>query len=172
MAKTEKKFLTKVTPDMAGGVASQVAFILGSGVKVIGDLNKFPEEIRHRLALHGLSQKVGDSVSNLSKTRDYHAAFGTMQEVVDNLEKGLWSVRGGSSTSDLVAALAALSNEDTDTVQQAIDAASEEQVAEFRKNPAIKAKILEMQAERQRAIAKANEEDAPAIGEMLKAILK
>ena len=172
MAKTEKKFLTKVTPDMAGGVAGQVAFILGSGVKVIGDLNKFPEEIRHRLALHGLSQKVGDSVSSLSKTRDFHAAFGCMQEVVDNLEKGLWSARGGSSTSDLVAALAILSNEDTETVQAAIDAASEEQVAEFRKNPAIKAKILEMQAERQRQLAKANAEDMPSIGDMLKGILK
>ena len=172
MAKTEKKFLTKVTPDMAGGVADQVAFILGSGVKVIGDLNKFPEEIRHRLALHGLSQKVGDSVSSLSKTRDFHAAFGCMQEVVDNLEKGLWSARGGSSTSDLVAALAILSNEDTETVQAAIDAASEEQVAEFRKNPAIKAKILEMQAERQRQLAKANAEDMPSIGDMLKGIMK
>ena len=172
MAKTEKKFLTKITPDMAGGVARQVAFVLGSGVKVIGDIGKFPAEIVERLAIHGLSQKVGDSVSALSKTRDFHAAFGNMQEVVDNLEKGLWSARGGSSTSDLVAALAILTGEDTETIQTAIDAADDEKIAEFRKNPEVKAKILEMQAERQRTIAKANQEDAPSLGDMLKGIMK
>ena len=172
MAKTEKKFLTKITPDMAGGVARQVAFVLGSGVKVIGDLDKFNAEIIERLAIHGLSQKVGDSVSALSKTRDFHAAFGNMQEVVDNLEKGLWSARGGSSTSDLVAALASLTGEDTETIQTAIDQADDEKIAEFRKNPEVKAKILEMQAERQKAIAKANQEDAPSLGDMLKGIMK
>lgn len=173
MAKSvEKKFLNKITPDMAGGKARQVAFVLGNGVKVVGDLSKMPVEIVERLALHGLSQKVGDSTSSLSKTRDFHAAFGTMQEVVDNLEKGLWSVRGGSSTSDLVSALAALTGEDTETIQTAIDSATEEKIAEFRKNPEIKAKILEMQAERQKALAKANAEDMPNLGDMLKDILK
>ena len=172
MAKVEKKFLTKITPDMAGGVSRQVAFVLGSGVKVIGDLAKFNVEIIERLAIHGLSQKVGDSVSALSKTRDFHAAFGNMQEVVDNLEKGLWSARGGSSTSDLVAALASLTGEDTETIQTAIDQADDEKIAEFRKNPEVKAKILEMQAERQRTLAKAAQEDAPSLGEMLKGIMK
>ena len=173
MAKTvEKKFLTKITPDMAGGVARQVAFTLGNGVKVIGDLSKMPADIVERLAIHGLSQKVGDSTSNLSKSRDFHAAFGAMQEIVDNLEKGLWSVRGGSSTSDLVAAMAELQGLDTETVQAAVDSASEEQVAELRKHPQIKAKILEMQAERQKQLAKANAEDMPSIGDMLKGIMK
>ena len=173
MAKTaEKKFLTKITPDMAGGLARQVAFVLGNGVKVIGDLSRMPEDVVERLAIHGLSQKVGDSTSNLSKARDFHAAFGAMQDVVDNLEKGLWSVRGGSSTSDLVAALAELQGTDTETVQAAIDAATEEQVAELRKHPQIKAKILEMQAERQRTLAKAGSDDLPDIGEMLKGIMK
>ena len=172
MAKTEKKFLTKITPDMAGGKARQVAFVLGNDVKVVGDLDKFPAEIVERLAIHGLSQKVGDSTSNLSKARDFHSAFGVMQEVVDNLEKGLWSVRGGSSTSDLVAALAALQGTDTETVQAAVDAATEEQVAELRKHPQVKAKILEMQAERQKQLAKANGEDLPDIGDMLKGIMQ
>ena len=172
MAKTEKKFLTKVTPDMAGGKPRQVSFILGNGEKVVGDLDKFPADIVERLAIHGLSQKVGDSTSNLSKTRDFHAAFGAMQEIVDNLEKGLWSVRGGNSTSDLVAALADLQGSDTETVQAAIDAASEEQVAELRKHPQIRAKILELQAERQKALAKANAGDMPSVGDMLKDILK
>ena len=172
MAKTEKKFLTKITPDMAGGVARQVAFVLGNGVKVVGDLAKMPADIVERLAIHGLSQKVGDSTSSLSKTRDFHAAFGAMQEIVDNLEKGLWSVRGGSSTSDLVAALAELQGSDTETVQAAIDAASEEQVAELRKHPQIRAKILELQAERQKALAKANAEGMPSVGDMLKGIRK
>ena len=173
MAKTaEKKFLTKITPDMAGGVARQVTFALGNGVKVIGDLSKMPADIVERLAIHGLSQKVGDSTSNLSKARDFHAAFGAMQEIVDNLEKGLWSVRGGSSTSDLVAAMAELQGLDTETVQAAVDAATEEQVSELRKHTQIKAKILEMQAERQKQLAKANAEDMPSIGDMLKGIMK
>lgn len=173
MAKTaEKRFLTKITPDMPGGVARQVAFVLGNGVKVIGDLAKMPADIVERLAIHGMSQKVGDSTSNLSKTRDFHAAFGAIQETVDNLEKGLWSVRGGSSTSDLVAAMAELQGLDTETVQAAVDAATEEQVAELRKHPQIKAKILELQAERQKQLAKANAEDMPSIGDMLKGIMK
>lgn len=173
MAKTaEKKFLTKITPDMAGGKSRQVIFALGNGVKVVGDLDKIPADMVERLAIHGLSQKVGDTTSNLSKGRDFHAAFGAMQETVDNLEKGLWSVRGGSSTSDLVAAMAELQGLDTETVQAAVDAATEEQIAELRKHPEIKAKILSMQAERQKALAAANAGDMPSIGDMLKGIMK
>jgi hypothetical protein len=174
MAKKEAKvtkeapFLRKITPDMAGGKARTVIFQLRNGVKVEACLDKFPADMVERLALHGLSQKGGDSITQASKDNDFHAAFGLIQGVVDNLENGLWSVRGGSSTSDLVAALADILETDLESAQAAVDKADDEQIAVLRKNPQVKAKILELQSERARKQAEsADGEDLSSLFQQL-----
>lgn len=168
----QKKFLVKLGPEDVGGIARTVRFVLGNGVEVRACLDDFSEEIIERLALHGLSQKVGDSTSSLSKDRDFHGAFGAMQGVVDNLSNGLWSSRAGSGTNDLVAAIAKLQGIELEEAQAAVDKATEEQIAAFKKHPAIVAEVKRMQAERASELAKKASADAPDLGSLMAEIGK
>ena len=150
----QKRFLVKLLPEDVGGVARSVRFVLGNGIEVRACLDDFEPGIVERLALHGLSQKIGDSTSSMSKDRDFHGAFGAMQGVADNLANGLWSSRAGSGTSDLVAAIARLQGVELEVAQAAVDKATEEQIAAFKKHPAINAEIKRAQAERASELAK------------------
>ena len=96
----QKKFLAKLTPEDVGGSPRQVQFILGNGVKVVGDLAAYSAEMVERLAVHGLSQKIGDAAASFSKDRDFHGAFGAMQQVEDNLRNGAWSSCSPRSAAD------------------------------------------------------------------------
>ena len=141
MAKVEKRFLVKLTQEDVGGIVRTVRFVLGNGVEVQASLADMSEEMVERLALHGLSQKVGDAAASFSKERDYHGAFGAMQAVVDNLMQGVWSSRAGSSTADLVTAIAELQGVELEAAAEAVGKATEEQIAVLRKHPAINARM-------------------------------
>lgn len=168
----QKKFLVKLTPEDVGGLPRTVRFVLGNGVEVRACLDDFSEQMIERLALHGLSQKVGDSTSSLSKERDFHGAFGNMQGVVDNLMNDLWSARAGSGTSDLVAAIAKLQGIELEEAQAAVDKATEEQIAAFKKHPAIVAEIKRAQAERANELAKKASDSAVDLGSLMAEIMK
>ena len=129
MAKVEKRFLGKLTPEDVGGIAKTMRFVLGNDVEVRAFLDDFSPAMVERLALHGLSQKVGDAAASFSKERDYHGAFGAMQGVVDNLMQGVWSSRAGSSTADLVTAIAELQGVELEAAAEAVGKATEEQIA-------------------------------------------
>lgn len=143
-----KKFLGKLTPEDQGGKARSVVFTLGNGQSLTGCLDGLSAEIVERLAVHGLSQKVGDSASGYAKDRDFLGAFGAMSAVLDNLKAGLWASRSGGGTSDLVAAIAKIKGVSLEEAQAAIDKANEEQVATLKKHPAIKAEIAKIQEKR------------------------
>ena len=164
MGKTTK-FLTKTLDEQAG----RVTFTLGNGLKVSVGLGELPEVMRDRLALHGLSQKVGDASAGYAKAEDYRGAFGAMQGTVDNLLEGVWSVRGGSGTADLVTALAELQGLDTDVVEEAVGRMTEEQLAAVTKHPQVKVKIAEIRKARLELAAKAS--DVPDLGEMMSGLL-
>lgn len=171
MANDAKKFLSKILPSDVGGVANAVRFVLGNSTEVVASLDDCNEEIKLQLMLHGLSQKIGDAAAGFSKEKNYHGAFGAMQSVADNLCNGLWASRSGSSTSDLCEAIAELQGVELSEAQAAIDAATEEQLAAFKKHPTVKAKIAEIVAERAKKVAEAGDDKAPDLGEMLKGIL-
>lgn len=160
------KFLSKLTPEMVGGKPRTVRFILGNGVEVQACLDNYSQEMVEKLAIHGLSQKVGDSASGFSKDRDFHAAFGAMQGVEDNLRIGVWASKGGAGTSDLVAALADLQGASLEDAQAAVDRMTEEQLASVRKHPAVKKAIADIQAARAAELAKA----AEPLGDLLKSV--
>lgn len=162
-----KKFISKILPQDVGGLPRQVKCVLGNGVTVVGDLSAYSEEIVERLALHGLSQKLGDSVTSFSKARDFHGAFGALQGVEDNLRAGVWSNRAGGGTADLVAAIALLQGIEVEDAQALVDRMDEEQLASIKKHPAIKAKVAELVAERAKEAAKA---DDGSLGELLAGI--
>ena len=151
------KFLSKLTPEMVGGKSRMVRFVLGNGVEVQACLDNYSSEIVERLAIHGLSQKVGDSASGFSKDRDFHGAFGAMQGVEDNLRAGVWASKGGSGTSDLVAVLADLQGASLEDAQAAVDKMTEDQLATVRKHPAVRKGIVDLQAARAAELARAAE---------------
>ena len=150
-----KKFLGKLTPEDQGGKARAVVFTLGNGQSMTAGLDGLSAEIVERLAVHGLSQKIGDSASGFSKDRDFLGAFGAMQAVWENLQAGVWAGRAGGGTSDLVAAIAKLKGVSLEEAQAAVDKADDEQVKELRKHPAIKEAIAKIQAQRAKEAAKA-----------------
>lgn len=159
-----QKFLSKVMPSDVTGEVGVVKFVLGNGLKVEADISQLPESMVTQLALHGLSQKVGDSAAGFSKSGDYSGAFGAMQQVVDNLYAGQWSTRGqGGGISDLVQAIAELRNVELDQAQAAVDGMDEEQLKRVTSHPAIKAKVADIKAMR---LARAAE-NAPDLDDLL-----
>lgn len=149
-----KKFLGKITPEDHGGKPRSVIFTLGNGQSIVGELDKLDAATVERLAVHGLSQKIGDAASSFSKDRDFLGAFASMSGVWETLLAGGWNQKGGGGTSDLVAAVAKLKGVSLEEAQAAIDKATEEQVAQLKKHPAIKAEIAEIQKKRAKEAAK------------------
>lgn len=156
-AQAVTKFLGKITPEDHGGQARTVVFTLGNGSKLSACLDSYSAEIKERLAVHGLSQKIGDSASGFAKERDFLGAYGNMKQVEDNLRAGLWASRAGGGTSDLVAAIAKIKGVSLEDAQAAVDKANDEQVATLKKHPAIKEAIAKIQAARAKEAAKGAE---------------
>ena len=90
------KFLQKKVDE----VGRRVKCVLGNGVCVELGLDELKPEIVTRLALHGLSQKLGDSAASFSKEENFHGAFGAMQWTADNLLQGTPGMAGATITSD------------------------------------------------------------------------
>lgn len=148
-------YLSKILPSDVGGKPRTVVFAFGNGAKLELCLDDLNDDMREQLALHGLSQKGGDSTSNLSKDRDFAGGYAAVQSVLDNLRNGLWSSRAGSSTSDLVLAVAKILKIDEEAAAAKIRAASDEQLSAIRKNPQIKGEIAKIQEARAKEAAKA-----------------
>lgn len=138
----EKRFLVKEV----GG--SSVKFVLANGLGLTVELGNLGSEIVQRLALHGLSQKIGDSAAGFSKEKRYGDALAAMQDVADMLGEGKWAAGSGGGTSDLVEALSRLKGVEKETVRALVKRASEEKVKEWLGNKAVKAAILEIKLER------------------------
>lgn len=149
-----KKFLGKITPEDHGGKPRSVIFTLGNGQSIVAELDKLDSVTVERLAVHGLSQKIGDAASSFSKDRDFLGAFASLSGVWETLQAGGWNQKGGGGTSDLVAAVAKLKGVSLEEAQAAIDKANEEQLAALKKHPAIKAEIAEIQKKRAKEAAK------------------
>ena len=165
MAKTveTKKFLSKVMPEDVGGKSRSVRYVLGNGVEVQACLDDYSEETVLRLTLHGLSQKVGDAASGFSKERDFHGAFGSMQNVEDNLRRGIWASRAGGGTSDLVQVLAELQGCELEAAQAAVDKMDEDVLKTVKSNPTIKKALADLVAKRAAEAAKG----AESIGDLM-----
>jgi len=167
MANEQKtKFLEKILPSDIGGEPSTVVFAFGNGARLKLSLKELKPETVEQLAIHGLSQKGGDATSSMSKDRDFASAYSAVATVLDNLRNGLWSSRSGSSTSDLVTAIARILKIDEEAAQKKVDLASEEQLSAIRKNPEIKAMIAKIQEARAKEAAKS----APKLDDLMKSI--
>lgn len=166
MATENTKFLSKIIPSDVGGKPNTVIFAFGNGLKTELSLDTLSAETITQLAIHGLSQKGGDSASGMSKDRDFSGAYAAVQSVLDNLRNGVWSSRAGSSTSDLVTVIAQIMKIGEEEAQAKVDQATEEQLLAIKKNPQVKEAIAKIQAER----AKENAKAAPKLDDLMKSI--
>ena len=93
------------TTKVVDAVALTVSFSYADGGTKVYDVNKLSEEIRRRLIVHGLAQKLGDSYAG----RDDHEDC--TENIWSNLMEGNWGAERGSGLEDkLDAAEEALEN--------------------------------------------------------------
>jgi len=151
------KFLSKEV----GG--SEVRFNLGNGQGFVAALADFNDNMRNQLALHGLSQKIGDSAAGCAKDKAYGAAFAAMTAVYDALKAGKWGAdrenTGGQLVADLIQAIAKLKKMDAEAVGAAVRAADEATLKTWMKNAKICAAMADIKAARLKAAAKEADED-------------
>jgi hypothetical protein len=136
---------TKAITEDGNGI--QVNFTDGNSVVVF--LSDLSEDIRDKLALHGLSQKLGDSYAG---EPEVSVAFSCASNVAKRLAEGNWNaVReggGGGKVSDLALALGAETGKDIAACVEAIDAMDKTQRSGLRKHPRIAARLAQLAADR------------------------
>lgn len=146
------KVATKDTDAESGTL--DVTFATGAQLSV--SLDDLSEGIVRELALHGLSQKVGDSYASVKG--DAAAAFEAAGRVIEQLKSGEWktaraSGEGKSRVSELAEAIARIKSVDVAKAAAAIAQASEETLKLWRGNAKVKAAIAEIRAEKAAARA-------------------
>lgn len=136
----------KAKKDIVGTVLT-INFTDDTVVEV--DFAKLPDAIKTQLALHGLSQKVGDSyASSESVTEAYQSA----KRVADDLMAGNWSVRkageGGPRVTLLAEAIARIASRTVEEALEVIGALSEEEQKQLRGDAGVKKVMAQIKLER------------------------
>lgn len=142
--------ICKKTPDYDKGA---VAFAFAGADTVEVTLDTFPAEIVTKLAVYGLSQKVGDSYAGI---KDSAKAQEIATGLLETLTKGEWSVRipGEPRQTLLVQALARAASKakgeevTVEMAQEVLDSMDDDQRKALAKDPAIKQAKLEIQQEK------------------------
>lgn len=136
-----------------------LTFTFGDGEVISTDVSTYPEDTQEDLKMHGASQKGGDSYA--SAGGDFAFAKTKLRETISNLEQGLWTAartkgEGKKPIGELALALAELQGIDVAAVTTVLTAASPEELKVFRSHPQVKAKILQLRADKATAaLAKA-----------------
>ena len=108
-----------------------------------------PLSLGERLALHGLSQKLRDSISGEKQVSD---AIGAFEDVAETLERGDWSQTrtGGdgpkASKTELAQAIASVRGIDISVAAEWLAGKTPAEKIKLRSVPAIALKIAEMRA--------------------------
>lgn len=152
---------SKASKSIEGNVLT-VEFNSDSVDNLAVDLTSLPSEIQTQLALHGLSQKIGDSYAGVETVEEAAAAAkGTLEA----LQNGTWSAgrSGGSSgprITDLARAVAELKGIEVEAAVETISSLDDDRRKALRNNPQVKAKLAEISAKRARDKAKAAQSEA------------
>ncbi len=126
----------------------------------LGDLS---DEIIHKLAIHGLSQKVGDSYAGAESIEE---ARGLASAVIKNLKAGLWGAkvqRGGK----IIEALSRATGQDFETCLAKWQGMDKDEQAALRKHPQVKKALAEIEAERAAKLAETAEEAEDDLASLL-----
>lgn len=152
-------------PKKAANFESQsIEFIFGEAGSETVFLSDLPDDIVANLAVHGLSQKLGDSYAGAKAATEGTEidpdewCKGQVLSVFGQLKDGNWSTRtpgAGGQVTDLAIALAQVGGIDEAVAVEKLADATKEEKAALRKVPEIKAILETLRAERAAAKAKA-----------------
>lgn len=129
--------------------------------ELVVDINNIPAEIISRLAMHGLSQKLGDSYAGA----DVAEAFARADGVAKDLLEGNWSTRvaaSGPRTTQLAEALAAATGKPLEEAAALVETMDDEAKKSLRAHPHIKAQLATIKATK---AAEAAQKAAEAVGD-------
>lgn len=138
-----------------------ITFADGASSEV--NIDTLPSNIVRNLAMHGLSQKLGDSYASVKG--DVAAAKAKFEAVLKQLMSGEWKQareagEGGTKVTELAEAIARFKNAPIEKANAVVAQASDEQVKTWKANAKIKAIIAQIRAEK--AAARAAEAEAKA----------
>lgn len=126
------------------------------------ELSSLSDEMQKKLALHGLSQKVGDSYAGAEADESFELAAA----VHERLKNNDWTVTraggGAARVSMLVEALAAATGKDPEETLAVVSAMDDDAKKQLKKHPAIAAELARLSAERAVEKAKAAAASAAA----------
>lgn len=124
-------------------------------------LSDLPQEIQLNLALHGLSQKLGDSYASVKG--DVNAAKEKFAATLKQLLAGEWAAKregeGSSKVTELAEAIARIKGVEVAVANAAVGKATDEQIKGWKANAKVKAVIAEIRAEK--AAKRAAKDEAP-----------
>lgn len=125
-------------------------------------LESLPQEIQLNLALHGLSQKLGDSYASVKG--NVAAAKEKFEATLKQLLAGEWAAKregeGGSKVTELAEAIARIKGVPVATANAAVGKASDDQIKGWKANAKVKAVIAEIRAEKAAKRAEKQEGEA------------
>ena len=144
-----KAKVASVTVDTEAGMLS---FNFTHGVSLTVSLDDLSSDIRRRLAIHGLEQKIRDSYAGASSPDE---AYGLASKVLDALRAGNWTVRGTAAeprpdSTDLLAravcaaAAAAGRTLDPSAVKAKIQSLDRSALAKLRSDPRVAAELARL----------------------------
>ena len=128
-----------------------LTLLFAHGISIDVALADLAPEIRSRLALHGLEQKLRDAYAGVS---DSEQAYGLARKVLDALRAGQWTVRGSAEprpdSNDLLAqavcaaAAAAGRSLDPEAVKAKIRSLDRSALARLRSDPRVAAELARL----------------------------
>lgn len=138
-----------------------VTFSFSNGETIATDITKLTKDIRQYLALHGFSQKVGDSYAG---TKDAETAYNCAKAVIERLVAGDWKAAraaGGAAprNTKLVEALHRATGRELDECRELVGAMESEEKTEIRKHPDVAKALAEMKLEETTKAASDNDSD-------------
>ena len=129
----------------------KVVLTFSNGTVLSLGVNEVNDAMRERLALHGLSQKMGDA---LAGEDDVNVAIAKVEAITDRLRNGEWAGSGGGSAGgDLALALSNLLGKELPEVLQQLATKTDDQLKEIKKSPHVKLELSKIKQARLEAKA-------------------
>ena len=147
----------KVAEKSVNEEVGSVEIAFTNGESLTATLEELPEDIVKRLALHGLSQKLGDSYASVKG--DAAAGFSKASDVLGRLMSGEWAGAGGGGgmqLGELAEAIARIKNVPVEKAMAAVAGAAKEKISQWRANGKVKQVIAEIRLEKAKARADAD----------------
>jgi hypothetical protein len=147
--------MAKIAQKVKAGFTLTFQFEDAKGTTRVFDLSKLSEAMIRELAVHGASQKLGDSYSGVKVVTE---AIQSVDDVWDNLMKGNFNatVSGSGILAEAVARIKGITIEEATAAIRSLD---EEAVEKLKKNDRVKGMMIIIRGERaQMKIAETDED--------------